>query len=55
MNVGGGATYAQYTNAMVEHINNTILAEENAGKLIEVDSAFCGFALQERRVLWMLL
>ena len=52
MNVGGGATYAQYVNAMVENINKTILAEENAGKLIEVDSAFCGFALYKKDVFY---
>lgn len=52
MAVGGGATHAQYRNAMVGHINNTILAKENAGKLIEVDSAFCGFALYKKDVFY---
>ena len=50
--LGDRATRAQYKNAMVEHINNTILAEENAGKLIGVDSAFCGFALYKKDVFY---
>jgi hypothetical protein len=48
--LGGGTTASRYQDMMKQQINATILASENAGKLVEVDSAFCGFALYKKDV-----
>lgn len=42
--MGSETTVSQYQEAMRNHINATLLSEHNAGKLVEVDSAFCGLA-----------
>lgn len=44
----GETTCYNYQDAMKKHFNKTFFAEENAGKLIEVDSAFCGFAFYKK-------
>lgn len=41
-------TCYQFQDAMREHVDATIFAPENAGNLVEVDSAFCGFALYKK-------
>lgn len=37
-----------YQKEMAKYMKKTIEAEENKGKLVEVDSAFCGFALYKK-------
>jgi hypothetical protein len=41
-------TALQYRKAINERIRNTIFSPSNRGKLIPVDSAFCGFALYKK-------
>jgi hypothetical protein len=41
-------TSHEYKVNMIRRINNTIFLPENKGKLIKVDSAFCGFALYKK-------
>jgi hypothetical protein len=42
------ATISQYQNDMKKRFDDTIFADKNSGKLVSVDSAFCGFALYKR-------
>lgn len=41
-------TVYQFQYAIKNHLDNTIFAEKNRGKLVEVDSAFCGFAFYKK-------
>ena len=47
-NDGYSCTVYKYMDDMKNHINKTLLAEENKGKLLPVDSAFCGFGLYKK-------
>lgn len=48
LNDGYSCTAYKYMEDMGDHINKTLLAEENKGKLLPVDSAFCGFAFYKK-------
>lgn len=43
-------TVESYQNELIQYIKNTLLAEENKGKLLPVDSAFCGFGLYKKHI-----
>lgn len=42
-------TVFKYQDAMKQRLNETIFKEENKGKLVEVDSAFCGLAFYKKK------
>ena len=46
----GETTCFQFQDAIRQHLDTTIFSSENAGKLVEVDSAFCGFAFYKKSV-----
>jgi len=43
-------TVELYQQEMAKYMKDTINAEDNKGKMVEVDSAFCGFALYKKKV-----